>query len=518
MPLFLQPIGNVGNIFAVEIANSRNHEQSVKYNIAINQVKYILRFIGILLMVEGALILSCLIPAFHFADDTWAKITVSGLFTFNIGLFLTVRYHNARRITDKRIAYLLVVVMWVVLSLFGALPYLATGVTTSFANALFESTSGITSTGATIFSTVEWLPASILLWRSMTQWFGGFGIVLLVLALVPSMGINKYSLYTAEASGADNTGKQTTSMGATIRHTLGIYIFLTLLFITTLWKTGLHLWDAVNVTFTNISSGGFSIYNNSLEHLTHVQQYVVAIAMLFSGVNFSMLYYFLTLQWDRLRNKFDQTICYLTTFLGGAIFVILALALKMGYSFPDAVRCGIVQTISVLTTTGSLVADTSQWWVPVTFLFVVLSLCGGMAGSTTGGLKTMRVLILIRNVRKILRDRLHPHSVNPVRLNKKPVSEDIITNVMVIFLVYAAVIFVGIMMLMLSGINATESIGATIACITGYGPGLGTSGGFGCYADFTTAGKVICTFLMLLGRLECLTLLILFVPKFWSKG
>lgn len=471
-----------------------------------------------MLMVEGLLILACLIPAFHFADGTWPAITASGLFTFNIGLFLTVSFHGAHRITDKRLAYLLVVIMWVVLSLFGTLPYLSTGATTSFANALFESTSGITSTGATIFSAVEWLPASILLWRSMTQWIGGFGIVLLVLALVPSMGINKYSLYTAEASGADNTGKQTTSMGATVRHTLGVYILLTCFFILVLWKSGLHIWDAVNITFTNISSGGFSIYNNSLDHLTHTQQYITAAIMLLSGINFSMLYYFLTLDWKRLRNKFDQLICYLTTFLIGAVFAILALALKMGYSWADAVRCGIVQTISVLTTTGSLVADTSQWWVPITFLFVVLSLCGGMAGATTGGLKTMRVLILIRNVRKILRDRLHPRSVNPVRLNRKPVSEDIITNVMVIFMVYAAVTFVGIMLLMLSGINATESIGAAIACITSYGPGLGTSGGFGCYADFTTSGKIICTLLMLLGRLECLTLIILFVPKFWSRG
>ena len=176
-----------------------------------------------------------------------------------------------------------------------------------------------------------------------------------------------------------------------------------------------------------------------------------------------------------------------------------------------------MQTLSVLTTTGSLVGDTSQWWVPITFLFVILSLCGGMAGSTTGGLKAMRVLILIRHVRKILRDRLHPHAVNPVRLNRKPVSAHIVTNVMVIFMVFVVVIFLGIMLLMLSGINATESIGAVIACITGYGPGLGTSGGFGCYAAFNSTAKLICSFLMLMGRLECLTVLILFIPAFWKR-
>ncbi len=468
-------------------------------------------------MVEGLLILSCLIPAFHFADGTASPIMASGLFTFSVGLLLKTRFRHARRPSDRRASYLIVVTMWLVLPLFGTLPFLATGVLHSFADALFESTSGITSTGATVFSAVEWLPSSILLWRSMTQWFGGFGIVLLVLALVPSMGINKHSLYTAEASGADNTGKQTTTMTSTVQQTLGIYLLLTAAFVFALWKSGMHVWDAVNVTFTNISSGGFSIYNNSLERLTNSQQYIVALAMLLSGVNFAMLYNFFTFHWERLQHKLEQLGFYLTTYLVAAIFVVFALRFNMGFDWGNALRCGIVQTISVLTTTGSLAADTQQWWVPITYLFVVLSLCGGMAGSTTGGLKAMRVLILIRNVRKILRDRLHPRAVNPVRLNHKPVATDIITNVMVIFLVYAIVIFIGILLLMLSGINATESIGAVIACITGYGPGLGLSGGFGCYAGFTVAAKLICSFLMVLGRLECLTVIILFIPAFWRR-
>ena len=468
-------------------------------------------------MVEGLLILSCLIPALHFADGTASPILASGLFTFNVGLLLLVRFHRAKRPTDRRVAYLLVVTMWLVMPLFGTLPFLSTGVLHTFADALFESTSGITSTGATVFSAVEWLPSSILLWRSMTQWFGGFGIVLLVLALVPSLGINKYSLYTAEASGADNTGKQATSMTATVRQTLGIYLLLTAVFVVALWKNGMHVWDAVNITFTNISSGGFSIYNDSLSHLTHLQQYIVALAMLLSGVNFAMLYNLLTFHWDRLHHKFEQFRFYIGLYLVATVFVAIALSTHMGYSAADAARLSIVQTASVLTTTGSLVADTSYWWVPVTYLFVILSLCGGMAGSTTGGLKAMRVLILIRHVRKILRDRLHPHAVNPVRLNRAPVSSHLLTNVMVIFMVYVMVIFAGVMMLMLCGINATESIGAAIACITGYGPGLGISGGFGCYAHFTTAAKLICSLIMLLGRLECLTLLILFIPSFWRR-
>lgn len=483
-----------------------------------NDIKYILRFLGIVLVVEGLLMLSCLIPAFHFADGTASQITIVGLFTCSVGAMLWVCFYHARRLANKRMAYLLVVLMWGALSLFGTLPFLATGTLVHFSDAFFESMSGVTSTGATMFPAVEWLPSSILLWRSMTQWFGGFGIVLLVLALVPSMGINKYSLYTAEASGADNTGKQSVTIGATLRQTLGVYLLLTVVFVVALWKCGMHVWDAVNITFTNISSGGFSIYDNSLERLTFTQQFVVMICMLMSGVNFALLYNFLTFRWDRLKNKMDQLSFYLSVCLLASMFVVLALRFRMGYDWLDALRCGMVQTVSVITTTGSLAADTSTWWTPVLFLFVVLSLFGGMAGSTTGGLKAMRVLILERNVRKILRDRLHPNAVSPVRLNGQPVSVHIITNVMVIFVVYVAVILVGVLLLMLSGINATESVGAAIGCISAYGPGLGASGGFGCYAGFTVAAKWICALLMLLGRLECLTVLVLFVPAFWRKN
>lgn len=464
------------------------------------------------------LMLSCLIPALHFADGTAPQITMVGLFTCSVGALFWVSFDHARHLATKKMAYLLVVLMWVVLSLFGTLPFLATGTLLNFSDALFESMSGVTSTGATVFSTVEWLPSSVLLWRSMTQWFGGYGIVLLVLAIVPSMGINKYSLYTAEASGADNTGKQSVTISSTLRQTLGVYLLLTGVFVVALWKCGMHVWDAVNITFTNISSGGFSIYNNSLESLTYGQQIVVMFAMLMSGVNFALLYNFFTFRWDRLKNKMDQLSFYLIVCLLASLFVIGALRFQMGYGWGESLRCGLVQTVSVLTTTGSLAADTSVWWTPILFLFVILSLCGGMAGSTTGGLKAMRVLILGRNVRKTLRDRLHPRSVNPVRLNGSPVSVHIITNVMVIFVVYVAVIMLGVLLLMLCGINATESIGATIACITGYGPGLGMTGGFGCYAGFTATAKVLCSWLMLLGRLECLTFLVLLVPAFWRKS
>ncbi|MBR1849979.1 MAG: TrkH family potassium uptake protein [Bacteroidales bacterium] len=479
--------------------------------------KAILHFVGRMLMAEGALMLLCLVPALHFGDGTALPVTAAGGFTLTVGAFVALTFRDCRTIDDRRMSYLLVTMLWVTMSLFGTLPLIATGATLRFSDAFFESMSGVTSTGATIFGSVEVLPSSVLLWRSMSQWFGGFGIILIVVALSPSLGINRYSLYTAEASGADNTGKTATSTTVTVRRMLVVYVVLTLVFIAALMLSGLHFWDAVNVTFANISSGGFSIYDNSLAALTNVQQYIVALAMLLSGVNFTLLYLFFTFRWGRIGHKLDQFAFYITLCVCAVAFVTWALHSRMQLPFSDALRMATVQSVSVLSTTGSLVADTAQWWLPVTYLFVVLALCGGMAGSTSGGLKVMRVLILLRNVKAVLRSRLHPAAVDPVRLNGKPVLPHIVTNVMVVFFVYVFTIIFTVLALMLCGINATESIGATVGCITGYGPGLGLSGGFGCYEAFTPAAKWVCSFAMLLGRLECLTVLVLLAPRFWRR-
>ena len=472
---------------------------------------------GIVLMAEGGLMGLCLVPALHFADGTALQIAACAALTIVMGFFLWYRYRRDTLIEDRRMSYLLVVLLWLMLSLFATLPFLATGSTLSFTTAWFEAMSGVTSTGATIFPHVRLLPSSVLLWRSMTQWFGGFGIVLLVLALSPRLGINKYSLYTAEASGADNTGKTAVRTVVTVRRTLSVYLALTVAFIIVLWISGMQLWDAVNLTFTNISSGGFSVNSDSIATITPLQQYILAGAMLLSGVNFTLLYLFFTLKWKQIRHKMDQLNFFLLLCILAVAFVVGTLHWHSGYGWSDAVRLGTVQTVSALTTTGSVVADSTLWWTPATFLLLMLAICGGMAGSTTGGMKVMRVLILLRNSRSIMRNRLHPRVVNPVRLNGGPVSSHITNNVMVIFMVFAMILMVGVMVLMLCGVNATEAIGAAVGCLTGYGPGLGASGGFGSYAHFSSAAMWFCSLLMLLGRLECMTVIVLFLPRFWRR-
>ena len=482
-----------------------------------SDIKAMLRFIGIMLVAEGALMALCLVPAVHFADGTVVQVSLCSALTLAVGIGLWVSYGRYRRIEDRRMSYLLVVLLWLVLTLFATLPFLATGSTASFTAAFFESMSGLTAAGATVFPEVAALPSSVLLWRSMMQWFGGFGIILLVLALSPRLGINKYSLYTAEASGADNTGKTAVSTAVTVRRTLSIYLALTIFFVLMLNLAGMEMWDAVNLTFTNISSGGFSVASDSIASCTPVQQYILAGAMLMSGVNFTLLYLFFTFRWRRIGHKLEQFSFYIGLYLLAALFVIGSLHWKMQLPWAEALRIGTVQTASALTTTGSVVADTTVWWTPVCFLLLMLSICGGMAGSTSGGLKAMRVLILLRNARSILREHLHPNAVAPLRLNGSPVSSHIVNNVMVIFMVYVLTLLLGVMILMLCGIDATQAIGASVGCLTGFGPGLGASGGFGSYVAFSVPAQWCCSFLMLLGRLECMTVLVIFLPRFWRR-
>lgn len=461
--------------------------------------------------------LACLVPAFVFNDGTALPILISGLVTLIVGILLLTLMPRRKEGNDSRLSYLAVCLIWLVLSLFAVLPFLTTGSCRTFTDAFFESMSGLTSTGATVFADVEKLPPSVLLWRSMSDWIGGFGIILLVLAVVPSMGLNKYSLYTAEASSADNTGKTTVGMSTMVRQTLTIYVLLTILAIALLLISGMSLWESVNLTFTNISTGGFSVYSDSIARFSPMQQYILASCMFVGGVNFALLYNLFTFRWRKIRHKLDQFGFYLALVIAAVAFVVAALYLHDGMPFEEAMRYGIVQTVSVITTTGSVIDDTNLWWTPIVFLFLILSTCGGMAGSTTGGVKVMRVLILFRNVRNTLSNKLHPRAYNPVRLNGKPVSKDIITNVMVIFVVFLTTIVIGVLLLLVCGVPATESLGAVFGCITSYGPGLGYCGGFGSYAAMPMAAKWLCSILMLLGRLECLTIYILFLPGFWRR-
>ena len=482
-----------------------------------NALQALMRALALPLMGEGVAMLLCVPASLHFADGTAWAMAACGLFVALVGLLLRISAPPLRQQPKPRVSYLIVVLLWLLMTLGASLPFLATGAFHSLSSSFFEATSALTSTGATAAQEVEALPASIILWRSVAQWIGGYGIVVLVLAVVPSLGINKYSLYTAEVSGADNTGKSVTSMAGTIRQTMAAYAVLTLFFVIVLIAMGMQPWDATNLVFCNISTGGFSPYGDGIARFSAAQQYVLAGAMLCGGMNFMMLHNLFTLRFRLLRGKLDQLGTYLSLTLLVAVGVFAALRWRMGYAWPEAARLAVVHTVSAATTTGSLSADTSLWWPPVQLLFLALGLCGGMAGSTSGGLKTMRVLILLRNVRAILRGRLHPHAVNPVRLNGSPVPERLVNNVMVIFLFFVFSLLACTIVLSLLGVPVHEALGAAVGCVSGYGPGLGRCGGFGSYAFMSPTALWTLSATMLLGRLEFMAVIVLFLPSFWRK-
>ena len=471
---------------------------------------------GILLVGEGLLMMLCVGIGLYYAEADIMPFLFSALITLAVGVICVFFSPHKSGYIDKRMAYLIVTLVWVAMSLFGTLPFLATGTIDNFTDAFFEMMSGFTTTGATVFKDIEVLPKSLLFWRSLSQWIGGVGIVMLVLAIVPSLGINSYSLYSAELAGPlkDKTHNR---ISATVRNLWITYFVLTVLVFAFLWGGDMDFFSAIIHTFSAISSGGFSIYNSSISQLSAYSQYVLAVAMWLSGINLTLFYLFVRVKFSKLRSSLEQFFSYTCVFLLLALITTVVLNQTMEYDLPKAFRLAFVQAASVVSTCGFVVDDTTQWVLPINFLFLIFCLRGGMAGSTSGGLKVMRVLILEKNVRNVMRNRLHPNAVNPVRLNSKPVSDTVIYNVMTLFFVYCFTIVIALFLLILDGVSTTEALGAVVGAITSYGPGLAECGGFGNYAHFPIFSKWVLAFCMLAGRLECITVYMLFLPKFWKR-
>lgn len=478
--------------------------------------KILLRIMGILLVGEGLLMMLCVGIGLYYAEADIMPFLFSALITLAVGVICVFFSPHKSGYIDKRMAYLIVTLVWVAMSLFGTLPFLATGTIDNFTDAFFEMMSGFTTAGATVFEDIEVLPKSLLFWRSLSQWIGGVGIVMLVLAIVPSLGINSYSLYSAELAGPlkDKTHNR---VSATVRNLWITYLVLTVLVFAFLWGGDMDFFSAITHTFSAISSGGFSIYNSSISQLSAYSQYVLAVAMWLSGINLTLFYLFVRVKFSKLQSSLEQFFSYTCVFLLLALITTMVLNQTMEYDLPKAFRLAFVQTASVVSTCGFVVDDTTQWVLPINFLFLIFCLRGGMAGSTSGGLKVMRVLILEKNVRNVMRNRLHPNAVNPVRLNSKPVSDTVIYNVMTLFFVYCFTIVIALFLLILDGVSTTEALGAVVGAITSYGPGLAECGGFGNYAHFPIFSKWVLAFCMLAGRLECITVYMLFLPKFWKR-
>jgi trk/ktr system potassium uptake protein len=474
----------------------------------------VIRVLSFLLIIESLFMLSGIFFAWYYNESIW-PLLISAAITGILGIIIwfSVRLKLDKKWIGKREGYLIVTLSWVIVSLFGALPFLISGVIQSFTNAFFETISGFTTTGASILSDIEAVPKNILYWRATTQWIGGMGVIVLTVAILPFLGIGGMQLLVAEMPGI-TTDKLHPRITATAKRILGIYVTFTLVEILLLWAGEMDFFDSVCHAFSTMATGGFSTKNNSIAGFGSYSQYVIVFFMILAGTNFNLHYLIMRRKFSKVWINQEFRV-YIWIIVVVTIIIAAGLFLLKGFGFEKSFSDALFSVVSILTTTGF---SNSNYWLWPSFLWMfifLLMLVGGSAGSAGGGVKIVRHLLLIKNSWIELKRAIHPNAIIPVKYNGKAVSQEIIFNVMAFFLIYLFVIALGTLIMSLMGMDFKTSAGATIASLGNIGPGIGSGGPTYSYAFIGAPAKWVLSFLMLLGRLELFTVLILFSPSFW---
>ena len=476
----------------------------------------VLRIEGQLLLIEGLFMLTVL-PVTYLHHGLYAfSMPFSALITLLTGFILLIatRNHKDDKTTSRDGVYV-VCISWLVLSLFGAMPYLLSKSVPNFTDGFFEALSGFTTTGASIMTQIESLPKDILLWRSMTQWLGGLAIIVFTVAILPYLGMSGMQLFVAEINGI-NYDKLHPRIMHTVRRIWGLYLFFTLLETLLLYLGDMDFYDAICHSMSTISSGGFSTRTESIGAFSNYSQVVVSVFMVLSGCNFSLL--LLSLSWKSFalfkNQEFRNFLLYILIISIG-IGLVLVFVCQM--SFGNAFRQSFFSVISSLTTTGFFVGNYTVW---PSFLWIVLFLLmfiGGCSGSTSGGVKIFRHLIFVKNSVLELKRIIHPNAVLPVKVNGKSISTSgVYKNVSFIF-IYFLVFLAGAIVLLFTGADFNTAIGASVAALSNVGTGIGQVGPGGTYVAFTLGSKWVLMLLMLLGRVELFSLITLLSRSFWRN-
>ncbi len=480
-------------------------------------IKVIGNILGILLLLNSAFMLLCLPFSFYYEEDSWWAIAVSALITAASGFAL--RYFTRKDLSKdlkKRDGYIVVTAGWLVMSLFGALPYLLSGSIPSFTNAFFETISGYTTTGASILTDIESLPKGILFWRSFTQWIGGMGIIVLAVAILPFLGIGGMQLFVAEAPGI-TPDKLQPRIQETAKRLWLLYVGLTLLEAILLFAGGMSVYDAINHALTTMATGGFSTKNNSAAHFdSPFIQYVLIVFMFLAGTSFTLTYFGIKRQFKKII-KNEEFIAYGLFTLAITIVVTVTLLFVTDKGIEKAFRDSLFQVVSLITTTGFVSADYTSWAPFLSTLFFILLFVGGSAGSTAGGVKVIRHIVLFKNSFLELKRQLHPSAVIPVRISGKAIERNIVFNVLAFIMIYILIFLIGAVLLSAMNVDFDTAFGAVATSLGNVGPGIGEVGPVDNFSAIPTPGKWLLSILMLLGRLELFTVLMLLSPHFWKK-
>ncbi|MDX1277661.1 TrkH family potassium uptake protein [Oceanihabitans sediminis] len=491
--------------------------------------KIIIHFFGLLLLFNGGFMLLSALISLIYKDGVTYELSISGIFTLLVGVFLMVSTRKHSKEMNKREGYIVVAFGWIVMALSGTLPYIFTGSIPQFTNAFFETMSGYTTTGATILNDIEVVPEGVLFWRSLTHWIGGMGIIVLAIAILPLLGIGGMQLFAAEAPGP-STDKLHPRITDTAKRLWLIYFGYTIAETILLKLAGMSFFDAINHSLSTLSTGGFSTKNASVAYWNDqpMIQYIIIAFMFLAGTNFVLSYFAFKGKVQKIIHD-DEFKLYFKFIAIFTAIVSLIIYFKADLSISSiehpmiygegesAFRHALFQVLSVVTTTGFISADYTLWTPFLVVFFFGIMFLGGSAGSTSGGVKVVRHLILIKNGFLEFKRTLHPNAVLPVRYNRKAITKKIVFNILAFFILYMLSFIVGALVFSMMGIDFESSIGLAASSLGNVGPALGQFGPVDNYSALPNIGKWWSSFLMLIGRLELFTVLILFTPFFWRN-
>jgi trk system potassium uptake protein len=436
--------------------------------------------------------------------------------------FLTVliaiwAYRHSKASDDvhysKKEAYVSVASSWFLISALGSLPYMLSGDFSSLTDAWFESVSGFTTTGSSILTDIESLPKSILFWRSLTHWIGGIGIIVLVIVIMPTVGLNNYSIFSLESTVREKIHPRIRSVGYRL---LFVYMILTFSEILLLLLGKMNLFESVCHAFGTVSTGGFSPKNSSLAEYSPYIQYVVTIFMILGGTNFVLHYYALSGKINNIKAN-DEFRFYIKCILTAGLVVTGILFFKTDRNLETAFRESMFQVVSIITCTGFATSDYLLWPELAWIIIFLLMFLGGSTGSTSGGIKMARHLIAARSIKMAMLKELHPNSIFTLHLNKKRVDNDTSNSILTFIFWYLLTFLAGTIILIITGLDGMTSSSAIATAMGGIGPGFGTIGPASNFAHLPSIAKLIISFFMILGRLELYTVIIIFSPAFWKK-
>ena len=492
--------------------------------------KVIIYIIGVLLLFNGGLMLLATIASWLMKDTVTFEMTVSAFVVMILGGFMMLISRNHEPQIHKREGYLIVTLGWVMMTLTGMIPYILTDTIEDLPSVFFETMSGYTATGSTILIDIESLPAGILFWRSMTHWIGGMGIIVLAIAILPLLGIGGMQLFTAEAPGP-NSDKLHPRITDTAKRLWLIYVTLTIVETLLLYLAGMSIFDALNHAMSTMASGGFSTKNISLAHWNHLPwvHYIIMVFMFLAGSNFVLSYFAFT---GKIKKVFQDdeflTFAKFIFFFSMIVFAVLISQVDLGngsFDHPQvwgktesSLRHSFFQVLAIVTTTGFVTADYTAWSPFMTIFFFGLMFLGGSAGSTSGGIKVVRHLLMIKSGFLEFKRALHPNAIIQSRYNGKVVSKEIIGNILGFFILYMISFIVGSLVFGFMGLDFENAVGVAASSLGNVGPAIGDFGPASNYSQLPALGKYWSSFLMLMGRLELFTVLILFTPFFWMKN